>query len=404
MRSIQSNILPDELALYRQATDPTPSETLSYSETDIQTGGWSVDSPATFTAVLLPFYMGNRFSLAVQNSQLGNQILRTDAFEVEFPHIADELIFHCMVYCDSPLEITAHLHNADDVYTSETGYTNTNVVGVWSPVFSNAKTFGTSATFSKDLKITMVTSNTSVFYVSMTTLTDNAPHLFNQFSRLSRVYFPDIYRDVDDVSVAPTRPMDKLYHSLTANMSKVMDTFIEVATIGQADTDSTRQILGSLVNELSESKMTNPNLMPEELIPWAAQFVGTNLRDSVMVSGVDAVDSTVDFERWQLITKSYGQSAGSRQAMKESAKLVLSDTKSVLVSPLHNGNRFQIMVRTLVSETPGNPVEGTSSPAVLAVLQDAKPAGYTLLHQTLDEFGFILNDSEFGAFDQNVLT
>ena len=404
MRPIQSNLLPDELALNRQATNPDPNEPLSYTEEEIQAGGWSVDGPATFTAVLSPFYSADRFSLAVQNSQSGNQIVRTDAFTIEFPHVEDELIFHCLVFCESPLEITAHLHDADKAYTTETGYTNTNTVGVWSPVFSNAKTFGTSATFSKDLKITLVTSNTRVFYISMTALTNNAPHLDNQFSQLSKVYFPDIYRDVDDVSVAPTRPMDKLYHSLTANMSKVMDTFLEVATVGQADTDSTRQIVGSPVSDFSESRMTNPNLMPEELIPWAAQFVGTNLRDSVVVGGVDVVDSTVDFERWQLITKAYGQAAGSRQALKESAKLVLSDTKSVLVSPLNDGNRFEIMVRTLVSETPGNPVEGTSSPAVLAVLQDAKPAGYTVLHETLDEFGFVLNDSQFGAFNQGVLT
>ena len=404
MRPIQSNLLPDELALNRQATNPDPNEPLSYTEEEIQAGGWSVDSPATFTAVLSPFYSADRFSLAVQNSQSGNQIVRTDAFTIEFPHVEDELIFHCLVFCESPLEITAHLHDADKAYTTETGYTNTNTVGVWSPVFSNAKTFGTSATSSKDLKITLVASNTRVFYISMTALTNNAPHLDNQFSQLSKVYFPDIYRDVDDVSVAPTRPMDKLYHSLTANMSKVMDTYLEVATVGQADTDSTRQIVGSPVSDFSESRMTNPNLMPEELIPWAAQFVGTNLRDSVVVGGVDVVDSTVDFERWQLITKAYGQAAGSRQALKESAKLVLSDTKSVLVSPLNDGNRFEIMVRTLVSETPGNPVEGTSSPAVLAVLQDAKPAGYTVLHETLDEFGFVLNDSQFGAFNQGVLT
>ena len=404
MRPIQSNLLSDELALYRQATNPSPNEPLSYTATEIQAGGWSVDGPATFTAVLSPSYSADRFSLAVQNSQSGNQIVRTDAFTIEFPHVEDELIFHCLVFCESPLEITAHLHDADKAYTTETGYTNTNTVGVWSPVFSNAKTFGTSATFSKDLKITLVTSNTRVFYISMTALTNNAPHLDNQFSQLSKVYFPDIYRDVDDVSVAPTRPMDKLYHSLTANMSKVMDTFLEVATVGQADTDSTRQIVGSPVSDFSESRMTNPNLMPEELIPWAAQFVGTNLRDSVVVGGVDVVDSTVDFERWQLITKAYGQAAGSRQALKESAKLVLSDTKSVLVSPLNDGNRFEIMVRTLVSETPGNPVEGTSSPAVLAVLKDAKPAGYTVLHETLDEFGFVLNDSQFGAFNQGVLS
>jgi hypothetical protein len=58
----------------------------------------------------------------------------------------------------------------------------------------------------------------------------------------------------------------------------------------------------------------------------------------------------------------------------------------------------------LVSETPGNPVEGTSSPEVLAALEDARPAGYVVLHETLDVIGFVLNDPEFGVFDQGVLT
>lgn len=404
MRSIQRNLLPDTLALYRLATDASSSEISSYTTTDILTNSWSVDSPATLTAVLSPFYSGDRFTLQIENSQATLQTLRTASFEIEFPEIADELIFHCMVYCDSPLEITAHLHNANDAYTTETGYTNTTVVGVWSPIFSNAKTFGDLSTYSKNLKVTLVSSNVDTFYVSMTTLTDNKPHVHNQFSQLSKVFFPDIYRDVDDTSIAPTRPMDKLYHSLTANMSKLMDSFNEFATVGQADANSTSQILGSSLYALSQSKLTNPNLMSSAIMPWAAQFVATDLREQIVVSGTDVVSDDVDFPRWQISTKSHGQIAGTRTALKNSARLALSGTKSVLVSPLHEGNRFEIMVRTLVSETPGNPVEGTSSPAVLAVLQDAKPAGYTVLHETLDEFGFVLNDSEFGAFDQGVLT
>lgn len=404
MRSIQRNLLPDRLALYRLATDASSSEISSYTTTDILTNSWSVDSPATLTAVLSPFYSGDRFTLQIENSQQSLQTLRTQSFEVEFPEIADELIFHCMVYCDSPLDITVHLHNANDTYTTETGYTNTITVGVWSPIFSNAKTFGNLSTYSTNLKVTMVASNVNTFYMSMTTLTENKPQVHNQFSKLSKVFFPDIYRDVDDTSIAPTRPMDKLYHSLTANMSKLMDAFNEFATIGQADANSTSQILGSSLYALAQSKLTHPGLMSSEAMPWAAQFVATDLREQIVVNGTNVVSDDVDFPRWQILTKSHGQIAGTRTALKNSARLALSDTKSVLVSPLHDGNRFEIMVRTLVSETPGNPAEGTSSPEVLAVLQDAKPAGYTLLHETLDEFGFVLNDSEFGAFDQGVLT
>ena len=404
MRSVQRNLLPDKLALYRSATDTSSSDVSSYTATEIVTDSWSVDSPATLTAVASPFYSGDRFVLAIENSQSTTQTLRTPPFEIEFPQIADELIFHCMVYCDSPIQITTYIHEANVAYTTEPGYTNTNTVGVWSPIFSNAKTFGDSATYSKDLQVTMVSSNVETFYMSMTTMTENKPHIHNQFSQLSKVFFPDIYRDVDDTSVAPTRPMDKLYHSLTANMSKVMDFFNEFATIGQADASSSSQVLGSSLHALAQSKLTNPSLMSSEVIPWAAQFVATDLREEIDLNGTNVVNSDVDFPRWQILTKSYGQNAGTRTALKNSARLTLSGDKSVLVSPLHDGNRFEIMVRTLVSETPGNPVEGTSSPEVLAALEDARPAGYVVLHETLDVIGFILNDPEFGVFDQGVLT
>jgi hypothetical protein len=404
VRSIQRNLLPDKLALYRLTTDASSSDVSSYTTTDIVTDSWSVDSPATLTAVTSPFYSGDRFVLAIENSQSTTQTLRTLPFEIKFPQIADELIFHCMVYCDSPIQITAYIHEADVAYTTEPGYTNTNTVGVWSPIFSNVKTFGDSATYSKDLQVTMVSSNVETFYMSMTTMTENKPHIHNQFSQLSKVFFPDIYRDVDDTSVAPTRPMDKLYHSLTANMSKVMDSFNEFSTIGQADASSSGQVLGSSLHALAQSKLTNPSLMSSEVIPWAAQFVATDLREQIDLNGTNVVNSDVDFPRWQILTKSYGQNAGTRTALKNSARLTLSGDKSVLVSPLHNGNRFEIMVRTLVSETPGNPVEGTSSPEVLAALEDARPAGYVVLHETLDVIGFVLNDPEFGVFDQGVLT
>lgn len=402
MRPIQRNLLPDKLALYRSATDLSSSN--SYTTTEIEADSWSVDSPATLTATASPFYSGDRFTLAVENSQSTPQTLRTIPFEVVFPHIADELIFHGMVYCDSPIQITVHIHEATVAYTTETGYTNNNTVGVWSPIFSNAKTFGDLSTYSKNLQVTIISSNVNRFYLSMTTVTENKPHVHNQFSKLSKVFFPDIYRDVDDTSVAPMRPMDKLYHSLTANMSKVMDFFNEFSTIGQADANSSSQVLGSSLHALAQSKLTNPTLMSSEIIPWAAQFVATDIRDQIDINGVSVVNSDVDLPRWQVLTKSYGQNAGTRTALKNSARLALSGSKSVLVSPLHNGNRFEIMVRTLVSETPGSPVAGTSSPEVLAVMEDAKPAGYTVLHQTINSIGFILNDPEFGVFDQGILT
>jgi hypothetical protein len=47
--------------------------------------------------------------------------------------------------------------------------------------------------------------------------------------------------------------------------------------------------------------------------------------------------------------------------------------------------------------------EGDTSEEVIQAGQLAKPAGYVLFHQVQDEFTFILNDSQFGIFNQSAL-
>jgi hypothetical protein len=36
-------------------------------------------------------------------------------------------------------------------------------------------------------------------------------------------------------------------------------------------------------------------------------------------------------------------------------------------------------------------------------MEPAKPAGYTLLHSTVDAITFFLDDNDFGVFDKSIL-
>ena len=89
--------------------------------------------------------------------------------------------------------------------------------------------------------------------------------------------------------------------------------------------------------------------------------------------------------------------------VKEAFKTLLSGSRAVLVTPLWEGEQFEIMIRTLVSETPNNPAEGQTSNKVLAVAEPTRPAGFVFLHETVDEINFILNDPDFGVFNINDL-
>jgi hypothetical protein len=110
-----------------------------------------------------------------------------------------------------------------------------------------------------------------------------------------------------------------------------------------------------------------------------------------------------DFRRRQISTRMYGMGSGTRASLKNAARAVIGEEAAVLVSPLWQGDEWSIMVRTLTASTPGVTGSGQSSSAVYASLELAKPAGYTLLHSTLDEITFVLDDNDFGVFDQSEL-
>lgn len=397
-RRLQYNALSDENSLTR--TSPI-GVVLSAESTEV---GWTANPPATLSLTDDVFKWGHFFSLRVTNSVAEQPItVSTVESSINGDYASQNLLFHCLILCEKTTTVTVYLHDPNEPFTSVTGNTQYTIAGSWSPVFSNAHTFGDSAAFVAEAKITIVIdgSGVSPLFVTSPILTLAEPQELNQIVEMSRQYFPDVFIDVDALQSNPTNPLMKFYHSLTANMSALLDEYIR---IHQLDNDEMgpRQatLVGSPENIISRSILFDPQIVPNEYLSWLAMFAATRLLNDIQLSGVTIFsDPEFDFRRWQISSKSYGQAAGSRNSIKTAARTVLNGTRSVLVTPLWEGEEFVVMVRTLVSETPDVESDGDSSARVLSAIEPSRPAGYVFQHTAVDEIPFILNDPDFGVFD-----
>lgn len=118
------------------------------------------------------------------------------------------------------------------------------------------------------------------------------------------------------------------------------------------------------------SDLVDPATADAAWLPWLAQLVG------VVLAPADT-----EAERREHIGSALsGIKAGTKAAMAEAAKKVLTGTKSVAVYDHSNltglgvGDQWEVLVRTIQAETLSNPVD-----AIIAV--GAKPAGVKLYHQ-----------------------
>lgn len=375
--------------------------------TTIKNQTWIADSPATFSVVEDFFYRADRYSLKLTNSASLNTIIRLTQTEVSWPHIKEALVFNGMVYTDSDIQVSTYIHPPAISYTGVTPNTQTLEAGIWNAIYSNEYTFGNDDFPYADVSITIVmaTDNTKSVYLSCPCLTLSMPEKFNQISQNSFPYIPDIVRDVDLDSENPTRPVAKLYHSMTADMSQVIDRYVQLSTfdhneLGHADV----RIDDHPYNILTRSELTDPDLMLSEYLDWGAMLTGSRLRSNILVDGEELYDTDAfDYRRWQVKTKTYGHAAGSRASVREAVKTVLTGNKLVLVTPVYEGDPWVIGIRTLNTETADAAVAGAESPTVLAAAEPTRPAGFVFVHESVDTIAFILDSSDFGVFDQNVL-
>jgi hypothetical protein len=402
LKIAQRNLLSDALSLRQIDKDGR-----EISPETIRTTTWVADSPSSYTVVTDVFYRSDRYSLKLTNSTSQNTTIRATQTQVPWPHIREPLIFSAMVLNDSGIQVSTYIHPPTEAYTTVEPNTQDIEAGVWSAIFSNEYTFGSDEFPYGDVSITVVlgTRDTDSMYFTTPCLTLAQPEKFNQLSQNSIPYFPDIVRDMDAESQNPTRPLGKIYHSLTADMSQIIDRYIQLSNleheeVGHASVSSRDHPY----NILTRSELTDPDLMLPEYLEWAAMLVGTRLARNIYLGESPIYDlDNFDFQRWQVKSKAFGHAAGSRAAVRAAASTVLTGQKFVIVTPVYNGDPWVIGIRTLNTETPDASVAGDESSSVLAAAEAARPAGFVFKHESVDVIAFILDSSDFGVFDQNVL-
>ena len=117
------------------------------------------------------------------------------------------------------------------------------------------------------------------------------------------------------------------------------------------------------------------------------------------------ITNRIEFLRWQITNQYYGIRAGTLEALEETVKFYLTDSKTVTIYPKHQGVPFLIKVFTKTSETPGG-VDGESSQEIIDALQYTKPAGFKIEHECNAEGTdslFILGSSTDGLLSSSLL-
>jgi hypothetical protein len=165
-----------------------------------------------------------------------------------------------------------------------------------------------------------------------------------------------------------------------------------------------------LAEPVANSALVNPAFVKDKYVNWLSQFTGSTVRKNISKADGSRFFSNYAEERayieWQLLNSYYGRSAGTRSALINSARQVListkddtEPTKSVSITPNYNGDNWSFLVRTLENETP-DASNGESSHLVLAAMEPARPMGYKIFHETIDEFYLTLDDISFGRLSE----
>ena len=151
----------------------------------------------------------------------------------------------------------------------------------------------------------------------------------------------------------------------------------------------------------ANSTLVDSEYADTEYQAWLAQFIGAKIVRSITVDNVELVDDPDTFALWQLENAYFGREAGTREALTETVKQILTGNKVVYVIP--GGTSFTVNIYTLTDETPGVVDPGDTSQEVLAFAELTRPLGFALNHEVFDELPLILDSEEYAVLDFSVL-
>jgi hypothetical protein len=395
------NYLPDYFALYKEDIDGR-----SYGIEDYPIEWNFINESSTSRIDEITFRHSSRLSIEIRNPNIESYSFEGIEFIIPSDKVSSDFSFNCMLRCAAPANVAIYLYDYLEQFSSVEPVVTELATSEWTACFSNVFEFvdKNRPVYGLGIRIVISLHNGKIVHFTMPNLVEDKPFLTSTYYNPARRFFPDVYYDVDAEQTGPTFPFLKLWYSLTGVADTVMKEYLEI--FGYEDSEKPVSIKSQLdsSNYLDfYSKLTNPQTMPVDYMQWASMFIGGLVKNGIYLSGSNIIGDEVVFKRKQISTRMYGFSAGTKGALKNAARTVVGEDAAVVITPNWNNDQWAIMVRTVTASTPSVSISGESSSEVLGVMQPAKPAGYTLLHETLDEITFVLDDNDFGVFDQSVI-
>ncbi len=259
-----------------------------------------------------------------------------------------------------------------------------------------------------DIRISITGHNASNIWLTCPHVIHDLAFYSNDFVSGIRNFLPDFYWEIDSTKTQPSYPFFRLIDILTSTAGDTKAEYEEMYGL-EADELITQD---EGVLSWVQSSLVSPSAVRDAYLSWLAQFGGERIHRNFQLS-----DGTLyfnnsglqrDFVEWQLYGSHYGRGAGTRHSMIEAAKQVTirtkdgeASTQSVSLTPYFGGDPFAIRMQTLTNETI-DANEGESSDLVLQSVNLARPMGYVVTHQTVDEFFLTLDDVTYGLLDGSI--
>lgn len=395
------NFLTDYAGLYRNDVNGEPYDISNYPI------NWTFLNESTTPRIDETTYRhSSRLSIEIRNPNSSPYSFQNDNIDIPSDKISSEFSFNALLKCSAPASVAIYLHDHLEPFSSVEPVITELATSEWTACFSNVFQFTdrNRPTYGLDIRIIISNHDGKIVHFTMPNLVDDKPFLSSSYYNPARKFFPDVYYDVDSEQTSPTFPFFKLWHSLTGVADSVMKEYLSIFQYEDEEKPVSIKAQVDSKNYLDfSSRLTNPEIMPGYYMQWASMFIGNLVKNGIYISGSNVIADETEFKRKQISTRMYGFSAGTKGALRNAARAVIGDDAAVLITPNWNNDQWSIMVRTLTASTPSVSASGQFSPEVYYAMEPAKPAGYTLMHQSIDEITFVLDDNDFGVFNQSVL-
>jgi hypothetical protein len=393
------NLLSDENALLRFSSSDGANIGIASISYD-----WQAEN-ATLSITSTEFVVNTRYVLIVSPDDSDTVVISLPNIPLNIADNGRVISANMRMKANSPMNIEALLY-IDSASASYSPISTSYTSGLYNAVHTNqASVPDDGYTHSATIQLTITGHSAAGIHITMPHLIHDMALFENPFIGRSRTFLPDFYFEIDSAQVQPSYPFFRLLDILT---SAAGETVIEHNRMYGVESSQV-QLPEQTTEYWAKSTLVSPRSVRDNYIPWLAQFTGGPLRQNIQKSDGSLFFTNEgtrrDFIEWQLTGGYYGRSAGSREAMTEAAKQLLLYTKdgsqttfSVAVTPRYLGDPFAIRVQTLTNETP-DANAGQESDLIKQSVSWAKPMGYTVIHQTVDEFFFSFDDPTLGLLD-----